>query len=174
MIATCFRSTPFAINLPAWAHCSGVNFGRLPPIRPFSRAAANPARVRSTINSLSISARADMIWKMKRPIGLDVSMLSVRLLKWMPRWRSSSTSSTKLRMLRPRRSSFQTTSVSPSFRVLRSFLSAGRFATVPLIFSSKICSHPARSSACRMPTKLMREGFFSGVTTLIHGAHGRR
>lgn len=52
MIATCFRSTPFAINLPAWAHCSGVNFGRLPPIRPFSRAAANPARVRSTISSL--------------------------------------------------------------------------------------------------------------------------
>jgi hypothetical protein len=31
----------------------------------------------------------------------------------------------------------------------KKLLSAGRFATVPLIFSSKICSHPARSSACR-------------------------
>ena len=49
------------INLPACAHCSVDNFGRRPPIRPFSRAAANPARVRSTINSLSISASADMM-----------------------------------------------------------------------------------------------------------------
>ena len=130
-------------------------------MRPFSQAAASPARVRSTINSLSISARADMMWNMKRPIGLEVSMLSVRLLKWMPRCRSSSTSSTRFRMLRPRRSSFHTTSVSPSLSVRRSFLSAGRFATVPLIFSSKTCSHPARSRACRW-----RSVFWSFVDTL--------
>ncbi|MDR8625252.1 hypothetical protein XC63_11255 [Klebsiella pneumoniae] len=36
---------------------------------------------RSTINSRSISARALMTWKKKRPAGVEVSMLSVRLRK---------------------------------------------------------------------------------------------
>ena len=71
------------------------------------------------------------------------------------------TSITRLRMLRPRRSSFQTTSVSPALRARMSFFSAGLFATVPLIFSSKICSHPARSRACRC-----RSVFWSFVDTL--------
>ncbi|SQO04525.1 phage tail fiber protein [Escherichia coli] len=67
----------------------------------------------SMISSRSISARAPITWKKKRPIGDDVSILSVRLRKLIPRSRNSPTREIKCFILRPRRSSFQTTSVSP-------------------------------------------------------------
>ncbi|CFZ26702.1 tail fiber domain-containing protein [Salmonella enterica subsp. enterica serovar Typhi] len=83
------------------------------------------------------------------PIGVLVSILSVRLRKFTPRWRSSSISVTRCRILRPSLSSFQTTSVSPADSVLSSFFSPGLSDLVPLILSSKIRSHPAQFSALR-------------------------
>ncbi|AIR06349.1 hypothetical protein JT31_17560 [Cedecea neteri] len=50
-------------------------------------------------------------------------------------------------MLRPSRSSFQTTNVSPSLSVLSTFFNPGLSAVFPLILSSKISSHPAHSNA---------------------------
>ena len=52
-------------------------------------------------------------------------MLSVRLRKLTARCRSSSTRTTRCRILRPSRSSFQTTNVSPGDRVLAAFLIRG-------------------------------------------------
>lgn len=85
---------------------------RRPPTLPYSLAAAKPARVRSTISSRSISARALMTWKKNRPAGVLVSMLSVRLRKFTPRACSSDTSVIRSRTLLPSLSSFQTTSTS--------------------------------------------------------------
>lgn len=76
-------------------------------------------------------------------------MLSVRLRKLTARCRSSSTRTTRCRILRPSRSSFQTTNVSPGDRVLSSFFNPGRSDVLPLILSSNISSHPDRSSASR-------------------------
>lgn len=118
-IATCCRGTPAPIKRPACAYCSNVSFGRRPPLHPLSLVASSPARVLSTINSRSISSSVPMTWKKNRPIGVDVSMLlSVRLWKLTPRSRNSSTRTTRWRILWPRRSSFHTTSVSPSDNVL--------------------------------------------------------
>lgn len=50
-----------------------------------TRAAARPARVRSLIRSRSNSAREAKTWKMSRPPGVDVSILSVRLRTEIPR-----------------------------------------------------------------------------------------
>ena len=149
MIATCWRGTPDAISRPACAHCSGESLGRRPPIRSCARAASSQAFARSTISSRSISARAPITWKKKRPIGVLVSIESVRLRKLMPRSRNSSTSTTRRRILRPSRSSFQTTSVSPADNVLSSFFSPGLSDLVSLILSSKIRSHPAPFSQPR-------------------------
>ncbi|CSZ26441.1 Uncharacterised protein [Shigella sonnei] len=160
MIATFWRETPDAISRPACAHYSGESLGRRPPIRPYARAASSPAFVRSTISSRSISARAPITWKKKRPIGVLVSIESVRLRKLMPRSRNSSTSTTRCRILRPSRSSFQTTSVSPADNVLSSFFSPGLSDFVPLILSSKISSHPAQFNALRC-----RSVFWSFVDT---------
>ena len=159
--ATRFLLSPASSNRPACAHCCSVSFGRLPPIRPCCLAAASPARVRSTISSRSISAKAPITWKKKRPIGVDVSMLSVRLLKFTPLPRRSSISVTRCRMLLPNLSSFQTTSVSPSESVRRTFFSPGRSEVLPLILSSNISSHPAHSSAFRC-----KAVFWSFVDTL--------
>ena len=84
-----------------------------PPIRPSFLAAPSPARVRSTISSRSICARLAMTWKKNRPAGVLVSIPSVRLLKCTWRVSNSPTRSTRPFTLRPSRSSFQTTSVSP-------------------------------------------------------------
>ncbi|BBV88594.1 Uncharacterised protein [Enterobacter hormaechei] len=159
--ATRFRVSPAASNRPICAHSSSDSFGRRPPILPCARATASPARVRSTISSRSISARAPITWKKKRPIGVDVSMLSVRLRKFTPLPRRSSIRVTRCRILLPNLSSFQTTSVSPSESVRRTFFSPGRSEVFPLILSSNISSHPAHSSAFRC-----KAVFWSFVDTL--------
>lgn len=66
-------------------------------------------------------------------------------------------------MLRPRRSSFHTTSVSPFPRVLSTRFSPGRSEVFPLILSSNISSHPAHSSAVRCNAV-----FWSFVDTLTY------
>lgn len=111
--ATCCRVAPISIILRHRSTTSVVITRRRPPTLPCSLAAAKPARVRSTISSRSISARALMTWKKKRPAGVLVSMLSVRLRKFTPRACSSDTSVIRSRTLLPSLSSFQTTSTSP-------------------------------------------------------------
>ncbi len=162
MIATFWRGTPDAINRPACAHCSGVSLGRRPPIRPCARAASSPAFVRSTISSRSISASGTHHMKEKNaPIGVLVSIASVRLRKLTPRSRNSSTRMTRCRILRPSRSSFQTTRVSPADNVLSSFFSVPAFRTLyRLSCLQKISSHPAQFSALRC-----RSVFWSFVDT---------
>ena len=66
-------------------------------------------------------------------------------------------------MLRPRRSSFHTTSVSPFPRVLSTRFSPGRSEVFPLILSSNISSHPAHSSEVRCNAV-----FWSFVDTLTY------
>ncbi len=134
--AFCGISPPLLQSLPGGA-----------ATRPCSLAAAKPARVRSTISSRSISARALITWKKKRPAGVLVSMLSVRLRKFTPRACSSDTSVIRSRTLRPSRSSFQTTSTSPGLSLRKARLNPGRLAFFPLAVSSNICSHSARKSA---------------------------
>ncbi len=114
---------------------------------PCSLAAANPARVRSTINSRSIYARALMTWKKKRPAGVEVSIESVRLRKFTPRACNSDTSVIRSRTLRPSRSSFHTTSTSPGRSRHSTRFNPGLLAFFPLAVSSKTSSHSARISA---------------------------
>ena len=64
--ATCCRVAPFSSILRHRSTTSSVITRRRPPTLPCSLAAANPARVRSTISSRSISARALMTWKKHR------------------------------------------------------------------------------------------------------------
>ena len=116
-------------------------------MRPCSLAAAKPARVRSTISSLSISARALITWKKKRPAAVLVSIESVRLRKFTPRACSSDTRVIRSRTLRPNLSSFQTTSTSPGRSRRSARFNPGRLAFFPLAVSSKTCSHSARNSA---------------------------
>jgi hypothetical protein len=114
-------------------------------VRPYGRgAASSPARVRSIVSSSSIWARlADMTWKKKRPEGVLVSMASVRLLNSIPCLCKSLTRSTRFLTLRPSRSSFQTTRVSPSRSIPSLSDSPERSARLPLILSSKIFLQPA-------------------------------
>lgn len=83
--ATCCRVAPVPNILRHRSTTSVVITRWRPPTLPCSLAAANPARVRSTINSRSISARALMTWKKNRPAGVEVSIESVRLRKFTPR-----------------------------------------------------------------------------------------
>src|SRR5919106_2759535 len=92
---------------------AGEGFVGLPPFRPLALAAVRPAVVRSRIGFRSNSASAPKIWKISLPPLVVVSIFSVRLLNPMPR------SSRLVRVVircgreRPKRSSRQTTSVSP-------------------------------------------------------------
>src|SRR5579863_3530504 len=85
----------------------------LPPIRPRVRAACRPACVLCRMISRSISARAPKRWNVNLPPGVDVSMLSVRLKKLISRACKSITVSIRCFSERPKRSSRQTTMVSP-------------------------------------------------------------
>ncbi len=145
--AICCRVAPFSSIRRQRSTTSVVIIRRRPPMRPCSLAAAKPARVRSTISSLSISASALMTWKKKRPAGVLVSMLSVRLRKFTPRACSSDTRVIRSRTLRPSRSSFQTTSTSPGRSRRSARFNPGRLAFFPLAVSSKTSSHSARISA---------------------------
>lgn len=85
------RATPATVaegslsNRSTAAAFSGVSAGGLPPVRPRSRAAASPARVRSFVNAASNSATAAKMWKINRPLTVVVSMPSVRERKAIPR-----------------------------------------------------------------------------------------
>ncbi len=103
-----------------------VSFGRRPPTRPRSRAAASPASVLSRISDRSNSAKAPSICIIMRPGGVVVSTASVRERKPAP---AASIRSRRVSMsLRDRanRSSFQTTTMSPGLSSSRRWCRAGR------------------------------------------------
>src|ERR1035438_8022866 len=92
-----------------------------PPFLPRARAEANPALVRSDINSRSNSARAAKIPKTSLPAASVVSIAApwpVKTLNPILRCVRSWTVFTRWRRFRPSRSSFHTTSTSPPRRAL--------------------------------------------------------
>ena len=161
-MASCWRVCPLANSRPIWSRSCGFNALGLPPMRPCALAAANPASVRSTISSRSISASADITWKKKRPMAVLVSILSVKERKWAPRSCSSDISAIRFLTLRPNLSSFHTTRVSPLLTHFKARLRPGRLATFPLMRSSKMWSQFALVSALRCKSQ-----FWSIVDTRI-------
>jgi hypothetical protein len=85
-----------------------------PPFRPLARAASSPAAVRSRMTERSNSASAAKTWNTSLPPEVVVSIASVSERSPIFRRSRSSTVSISCRMDRARRSSFHTTSVSPS------------------------------------------------------------
>jgi hypothetical protein len=77
-VATFCWSSLWSISLRAWAIYCGVNFGLQPNFTPRSYAAFTPARVRSLIRLRSSSASTPIICHMARPVGVSVSICSVR------------------------------------------------------------------------------------------------
>src|ERR1017187_3263267 len=90
------------------ACCRSESFGRHPPMRPSSRAASNPALVRSLSMARSNSANAPTICIIIRPAAVVVSMASVRLRNPAPESPSRSIMVSTSRRERESRSSFQT------------------------------------------------------------------
>jgi hypothetical protein len=129
------------------------SFRGLPPVRPRARAEANPAMVRSRINSRSNSANAPKMWKTRRPPADVVSRFSVRLLNPIP-WASRSvTVSIRCLRLRPSRSRRHTTRVSPGRRIVRACAHPGRSVADPLMRSSSTRSQPALCRASRWSSR---------------------
>lgn len=76
--------------------------------------AVRPACVNSRMSSRSNSASTPQMWNTRRPSGVVVSILSVKLLKPTPHASSSFTASIRRLRLRPRPSRRHTTRVLPS------------------------------------------------------------
>lgn len=74
----------FSIAFATWRSLAESE-GGLPPTRPRSRAALNPAVVRSRITPRSNSANAAKIWKTSLPLGELVSMGPVWISTLYPR-----------------------------------------------------------------------------------------
>src|SRR4051794_2471746 len=95
-------------------------------MRPSARAAAKPADVRSRIIARSNSAKAPTICIIIRPAGVVVSMFSVIERKPAPALPMRSMMCSTSLSERDRRSSFQTTTVSPSRKWSSRRCSSGR------------------------------------------------
>ncbi len=163
MPSSAHKDPTFVSGLPMAAMASrslaGVIFGLRPPLRPLARAEARPARVRSEIKSRSNSAREAKMPKISLPAGVVVSIAApwpVSTLRPMPRFVRSCTTFTRCRRLRPRRSSFQTTSVSPFLSACRHEERPGRSSFLPDALSPyrwRSATPAARSaSRCRSST----------------------
>ncbi len=99
--------------------CSIVSasmLGGRPPRRPRRRAATKPAITRSRVSARSYWASAPKSENSNSPWGVLVSICSVSDRKATPRFFRSVMIARRLVNDRPRRSSFQTTKVSPAFR----------------------------------------------------------
>ena len=114
MRATAAAVRPAASMPRISVRCCASNFGRRPPVRPCARAVCRPARVRSCTIARSNSAKQPSICIIMRPAGPDVSIASVRERKLAPTASIFSRMCSRSLSERDRRSSFQTTSVSPS------------------------------------------------------------
>jgi hypothetical protein len=74
----CYMNLGWTRSLRAWAICCEESFGFLPSFTPRRFAASLPALVRSCIRERSSSASTPTICHMARPVGVWVSMDSVR------------------------------------------------------------------------------------------------
>ena len=116
-----------------------------------ARAASNPASVRSRITSRSNSARAAITWNISLPVGVVVSMFSLRLFNSIPRCSRVCTVSIRSLSERQRRSSRHTTMTSPARAISSLRKNSGRSKRFPLILSVKVrvhCSRRIASGAC--------------------------
>ncbi len=95
---------------------SGFNFHGRPPLRPQARAAFSPALVRSRMIERSKWTKPPKMWKNSSPAPVVVWIASVSERKPMPRTCSWSVTSISCFIKRAKRSSFQTTRVSPVHR----------------------------------------------------------
>ena len=120
--------------------CSELNLGGRPPTRPCLRAAIRPFRVRSRSMSRSNSAKVPMMLIIIRPPGEFVSTDSVRLRNPAPARLISSIKDNRSLRERDRRSSFQTTTTSPSRSCPIKRCSSGRFQLPPDAFSWNMIS----------------------------------
>ena len=109
LMVCCLPSYNWIANLAL----SGFNFLGRPPIRPLTRAACNPAWVRSRIRFRSNSAKAPKMWKVSFPALDDVSIDSWRFFNPIPLSWSFDTSSIKSFNERDSLSNRQTTITSP-------------------------------------------------------------
>ncbi len=101
LLATSRAGTPLDRSFFAALTLVSVICRLRPPVRPSWRATSKPARVRSTISSLSISAKLAMTWKKNLPEAVPVSIESVRLLNCTPCFCRSPTRSTRCLTLLP-------------------------------------------------------------------------
>ena len=113
---------------------SAITRGR-PRRLPLVLAAARPLRTLSRVNSRSNSAMLAKMPNTRRPLGVDVSTPSWRLINSIPRARNSSSALTSCRRLRANLSyRYTTTASTRRFRQsARSLSNAGRFSREPLI-----------------------------------------
>jgi hypothetical protein len=120
-----------------------VVFFLQPPRRPLPLAISKPDIVRSRIRFLSNSARVAKNCTISFPVAHFVLIPSDRERNCIPR--SSRPSRIKIRSRREQASlsSLQTTSLSPSSRILRQRTSSERSRDCPLIWSTNIRLHRA-------------------------------
>jgi hypothetical protein len=145
------RSPPLVSSARPCSICLGVSFRFGPSFTPRDLAAVRPACVRSTMSVRSNSARAAIMWKTRRPPALVVSMASLRDTKPAPFASMSFKTSTRCDSDRPSRSSRHTTRTTPGPSLAKTLSRPGRFARVPLVWSSKMVKQPAafKASCCR-------------------------
>jgi hypothetical protein len=105
---------PLETILMISACCCGLSFGRRPPMRPCLRALSRPILVRSRSIARSNSANEPSICSIMRPAGFVVSIASLKLLNPAFAFAICSMIVKTSRSERESRSSFHTTSTSPS------------------------------------------------------------
>ncbi len=90
------------------------------------------------------------MWNRRRPDAVEVSNPSVSERKSIPRADNSAAKAIKPWIERPKRSSFQITSVSPARAKCSTAASPGRSTFVPLALAVNSFSHPAflKASSC--------------------------
>ncbi len=114
---------------------------------PLARDTARFNAVRSLTSSRSYSAREPRTPIIMRPAGVDESMPSVTDTRVTPPPVKTFTVSRMWRVLRPSRSNFQTTTVSPPRTYAISSARPGRSSRAPDMVSENVLITPAASKA---------------------------
>jgi len=135
-VTSCAVIRPDAITCRAHCASASLIFRSRPRCLPRAFAAAMPARVRSLIRARSNSANAPITWKSSLPLAVVVSIASETDRKPIPSAWSLLVISMRCAKLRPSRSSFHVTRISPGARAASASLSADRSTAAPLMPSS--------------------------------------
>ena len=129
----------------AKSNFSGVILYWPPPLQPRVRTDAKPTLVRSEISARSNLAKAEKMTNTCWPSGVLVLMEAlcpVNPCKPTPLLVCSCTVLMRWCKLRPRRSSFHTSSVSPDRNAFNQLMSPGRASRLPDAKSWSVCSSP--------------------------------